>query len=81
VNGISAGPVKTLAAAGIHGFSKMLARYQAVSPLRRNVSQEEIGDAAVFLLSSLSRGITGEVLHVDSGYHIVGFFDPEFAGS
>jgi enoyl-[acyl-carrier protein] reductase I len=81
VNGISAGPVKTLAAAGIHGFSKMLAQYQAVSPLRRNVTQEEIGDAAVFLLSSLSRGITGEVLHVDSGYHIVGFFTPDLAGS
>lgn len=80
VNGISAGPVKTLAAAGIHGFSKMLAQYQAVAPLRRNVSQEEIGDAAVFLLSSLSRAITGEVLHVDAGYHVVGFFSPELAG-
>jgi enoyl-[acyl-carrier protein] reductase I len=77
VNGLSAGPVKTLAAAGIHGFGKMLTQYQAVAPLRRNVNQEEIGDAAIFLLSSMSRGITGEVLHVDAGFHVLGFVVPE----
>jgi enoyl-[acyl-carrier protein] reductase I len=76
VNAISAGPVKTLAAAGIHGFSKILEWYRVTSPLRRNVTQEEIGDAAVFLLSSMSRGITGEVLHVDSGCHVMGSAPP-----
>lgn len=77
VNAISAGPVKTLAAAGIHGFSKMLGHVQRMAPLRRNVTQEEIGDAGVFLLSSLSRGVTGEVIHVDCGYHVIGMFTPE----
>jgi enoyl-[acyl-carrier protein] reductase I len=76
VNAISAGPVKTLAAAGIHGFSKMLGQVSRVAPLRRNVTQEEIGDAGVFLLSSMSRGVTGEVIHVDCGYHIIGMFQP-----
>jgi enoyl-[acyl-carrier protein] reductase I len=76
VNCISAGPVKTLAAAGIHGFSKILEHYKVTAPLRRNVTQEEIGEAAVFLLSSMSRGITGEVLHVDSGCHVMGSAPP-----
>jgi enoyl-[acyl-carrier protein] reductase I len=79
VNAISAGPVKTLAAAGIHGFSKILEHYRVTSPLRRNVTQEEIGDTAVFLLSSMSRGITGEVLHVDSGCHIMASTPPPSA--
>jgi len=79
VNAISAGPVKTLAAAGIHGFSKMLGQVSRVAPLRRNVTQEEIGDAGVFLLSSMSRGVTGEVIHVDCGYHVIGMFTPEAA--
>jgi enoyl-[acyl-carrier protein] reductase I len=76
VNAISAGPVKTLAAAGIQGFSKILDHYKTIAPLRRNVTQEEIGDTGVFLLSSMSRGITGEVLHVDSGCHIMASAPP-----
>jgi len=79
VNAISAGPVKTLAAAGIHGFRRMLGQVSSVAPLRRNVTQEEIGDAGVFLLSSMSRGVTGEVIHVDCGYHVIGMFTPEAA--
>jgi enoyl-[acyl-carrier protein] reductase I len=72
VNAISAGPIKTLAAAGVHGHSKMLAYHRAHAPLRRNTEQEEVGDAAMFLVSPLSRGITGEVIHVDGGYHVMG---------
>jgi enoyl-[acyl-carrier protein] reductase I len=81
VNAISAGPVKTLAAAGIHGFGKMLEFHKTYAPLRRNVTQEEVGDAGVFLLSSMSRGITGEVLHVDTGFHVLGFGPPEPASA
>lgn len=69
VNAISAGPVKTLAAAGVHGLSRMLEFHRAHAPLRRNTEPAEVGDAAVFLLSPLSRGVTGEVLHVDGGFH------------
>lgn len=72
VNAISAGPIKTLASAGIKGFSRILEHMREHAPLRRNVDQAEVADSAVFLLSNLSRGITGEILHVDSGYHIVG---------
>jgi enoyl-[acyl-carrier protein] reductase I len=72
VNAISAGPIKTLAAAGIPGFRKMLGRVAAVNPLRRNVTQEDVGNAAAFLCSALAAGITGEVLYVDGGYHNVG---------
>jgi enoyl-[acyl-carrier protein] reductase I len=72
VNAISAGPIKTLAAAGIPGFRTMLRATEQIVPLRRNVSQTEVGDAAVFLLSDMARGITGEVLHVDAGYHVLG---------
>jgi enoyl-[acyl-carrier protein] reductase I len=72
VNAISAGPIKTLAAAGIPGFRKMLHHVAAVNPLRRNVSQEDVGNAAAFLCSELAAGITGEVLYVDGGYHNVG---------
>jgi enoyl-[acyl-carrier protein] reductase I len=72
VNAISAGPIKTLASAGIRGFSKILEHMRDRAPLRRNVDQAQVADAAMFLLSDLSRGITGEVLHVDSGYHIMG---------
>lgn len=71
VNAISAGPVKTLAASGVSGFRKMLAHYEAVSPLRRNVTLEQVGDASAFLCSDLAAGITGEIMHVDSGYHAV----------
>jgi enoyl-[acyl-carrier protein] reductase I len=72
VNAISAGPIKTLAASGVHGLSKMLEYHRTHAPLRKNTEQEEVGDAAVFLLSPLSRGLTGEVLHVDGGFHVMG---------
>jgi enoyl-[acyl-carrier protein] reductase I len=72
VNGISAGPIKTLAAAGIPGFRKMLGRVADVAPLRRNVTPEDVGNAAAFLCSDLAAGITGEILYVDSGYSTVG---------
>jgi enoyl-[acyl-carrier protein] reductase I len=72
INGISAGPIKTLAAAGIGGFRKMLGHVAAASPMRRNVSSEDVGNAAAFLCSDLAAGITGEVLYVDGGYHNVG---------
>jgi enoyl-[acyl-carrier protein] reductase I len=72
VNAISAGPIKTLAAAGISGFSNILQIYRDRSPLRRNIELSEVADAAVFLLGSESRAITGEVVMVDSGYHVLG---------
>lgn len=71
VNAISAGPIKTLAAAGIKNFRKMQALYAEVTPLRRNVSLDEVGNTAAFLCSELASGITGDVLHVDAGYHAV----------
>jgi len=73
VNGISAGPVKTLAAAGIRGFKTIFSVVEERAPLRRNVTQEDIGRAALFLCSELGSGVTGEILHVDSGYNILGF--------
>jgi enoyl-[acyl-carrier protein] reductase I len=76
VNGISAGPIKTLAAAGIPGFRKMLGRVAEVAPLRRNVTLEDVGNAAAFLCSDLATGITGEILHVDSGFSTVGMSFP-----
>ena len=72
VNGISAGPIKTLAAAGVKGFRSMLAYAERVSPMRRNVTIEEVGNAAAFLCSDLASGITGEMLYVDAGYSTVG---------
>jgi len=72
VNAISAGPVNTLAARGIRGFTDMLKHHPDKAPLRRNVELEEIGNAALFLCSPMSSGITGEVLYVDCGYNIVG---------
>jgi enoyl-[acyl-carrier protein] reductase I len=72
VNGISAGPIKTLAASGIGDFRYILKWNQYNAPLKRTVSIEEVGGAAVYLLSDLSSGVTGEVHHVDSGYHVVG---------
>src|SRR5580765_6237330 len=72
VNAISAGPVKTLAAAGISGFSTILNVYRDRAPLRRNIETSEVGDAAAFLLSDEGRGITGEVMMVDAGFHITG---------
>lgn len=73
VNAISAGPIRTLSAAGIAGFRDMLRHHAERAPLRRNVSAEEVASAALFLASDLASGITGEVLHVDGGYNIVGF--------
>ena len=73
VNAISAGPIKTLAAAGIGGFGKILAYNEKVAPLRRNVTTEEVGNAAAFLCSDLASGITGEVVHVDAGFGSVAF--------
>ncbi len=72
VNAVSAGPIKTLAASGVRDFRKLMSIAEERSPLRRNVTQEEVGNAAVFLCSDMSGGITGEVLHVDSGYNILG---------
>lgn len=71
VNAISAGPIKTLAAAGIKDFRKIQANYGAVTPLRRNITLDEVGNTAAFLCSNLASGITGEVVHVDAGYHVV----------
>jgi enoyl-[acyl-carrier protein] reductase I len=72
VNGISAGPIKTLAAAGISGFGKILKFVEAHAPLRRNVTTEDVGNAASFLLSDLAAAITGEILYVDAGFsHVV----------
>ena len=73
VNAISAGPISTLAARGITGFSEILKRAREKAPLKRNTEPEEVGDAALFLFSPLGRGITGEVIFVDCGYHVVGF--------
>jgi len=72
VNAISAGPIKTLAASGIGDFRYILKWNEYNAPLKRVVTIEEVGDSALYLLSRLSRGVTGEVLHVDSGYHVVG---------
>ncbi|MGH8399349.1 MAG: enoyl-ACP reductase FabI [Gammaproteobacteria bacterium] len=72
VNGISAGPIKTLAAAGIGGFRAILEHVQKMTPLRKNVTIEDVGNAAAFLCSDLAAGITGEILYVDAGYSRVG---------
>jgi enoyl-[acyl-carrier protein] reductase I len=72
VNGISAGPIKTLASAGIGGIRQMLQHVAATAPIRRNVTIEDVGNAAAFLCSDLAAGITGEVLYVDGGYSTVG---------
>lgn len=72
VNAISAGPVRTVAARSIPGFTKMYDRVAQVAPLKRNITQEEVGNLGLFLLSPLSSGITGEVVYVDAGYHIMG---------
>ena len=68
INGISAGPIKTLAAAGIGGFGKILNFVEQTAPLRRNVTIEDVGNAALFLMSNMAAGVTGEILHVDSGF-------------
>jgi enoyl-[acyl-carrier protein] reductase I len=72
VNAISAGPIKTLAASGIGDFRYILKWNEYNSPLRRSVTQDEVGKSALFLLSDLGSAVTGECLHVDAGYHVVG---------
>lgn len=72
VNGISAGPVKTVAARSIPGFMSMYKQFEKIAPLKRNVTHEEVGQLGLFLLSPLASGITGEVVYVDAGYHIMG---------
>ena len=77
VNALSAGPIRTLAAAGIGDFRYILKWNELNSPLRRTVTIEEVGDAALYFLSDLARGVTGEVQHVDAGYHVVGMKHPD----
>ena len=77
VNAISAGPIKTLAASGIGDFRYILKWNEYNSPMRRTVTIEEVGDSALYFLSDLARGVTGEVHHVDSGYHVVGMKRPD----
>jgi enoyl-[acyl-carrier protein] reductase I len=72
VNGLSAGPIKTLSGSAVKDFDTMLSMYEALSPMRRNVSLEEVGKSAIYLLSDMSTAVTGETLHVDSGYHVMG---------
>ncbi|CAG9185865.1 MULTISPECIES: enoyl-ACP reductase FabI [Cupriavidus] len=76
-NGISAGPIKTLAASGIKDFGKLLNAFENSAPLRRNVTIEEVGNVAAFLLSDLASGVTGEITYVDAGFNIVGAGLPE----
>lgn len=76
INAISSGPIKTLAAAGIGGFNYMLKYSELNTPLKRNVTPEDNGKTAVFLISDMSKNITGEVVHLDGGYHVVGMKDP-----
>ena len=80
VNAISAGPIKTLAASGIGDFRYILKWNELNSPLRRNVTIEDVGRSGLFLLSDLGSGVTGEVMHVDSGYHTVGMCSVDTAG-
>jgi enoyl-[acyl-carrier protein] reductase I len=77
VNAISAGPIRTLAAAGIAGFKSMYGQFKDIAPLRKNVTIDDVGGAAVFLSSSLAAGITGEVLYVDAGFNVLGVPTPE----
>ena len=76
VNAISAGPIKTLAARGVSGISKMVDHHREVAPLRHATEQSEVGDTGLFLISRLARGITGEVVYVDGGYNILGTLAP-----
>ena len=77
VNGVSAGPIKTLAASGIKGFGQILSMVEKQAPLRRNVSIEYVGNVCAFMLSDLARGITGEITYVDSGFNIMAAMGPE----
>ena len=71
VNAISAGPIRTLAASGIKDFRKMLAHNETITPLKRNVTIEDVGNVAAFLCSDLAAGVTGEIVHVDAGFHCI----------
>ncbi|MFC4557574.1 enoyl-ACP reductase FabI [Virgibacillus kekensis] len=71
VNAVSAGPIRTLSAKGVSGFNEKMSVIEEKAPLRRQIDQDQVGDATLFLLSEMARGVTGEVLHVDSGFHIV----------
>lgn len=79
VNAISAGPIRTLAASGIKDFRKLLSFNEKIVPLRKNVSLEDVGNAAAFLCSDLAAGITGDILYVDGGFHVLGLGDIESA--
>jgi enoyl-[acyl-carrier protein] reductase I len=72
VNGISAGPIRTLSSAGVSGFTEILDHVEKHAPLRRNITADEVGDTCLFLVSPLSRGITGSVVYVDAGFHVMG---------
>ena len=72
VNALSAGPLKTLSSSAVGEFDKMLKLYSSFSPMRRNITPQEVGKIGMFLLSDVASGITGETLHVDAGYHIMG---------
>ncbi len=72
VNAVSPGPIRTLAASGVKGLRKMLSYDEKVNPLHRNVTVDDVGNVSAFICSDLARGVTGEIIHVDSGYHIIG---------
>jgi enoyl-[acyl-carrier protein] reductase I len=80
VNGLSAGPLKTLSSSAVSDFDVMLKLYDKMAPLRRNITADEVGKSGMYLLSDLASGVTGEVLHVDSGYHIMGAPPAELQG-
>jgi enoyl-[acyl-carrier protein] reductase I len=77
VNAISAGPIRTLAASGVAGFKQMYGKFRDVAPLRRNISIDDVGGAAVYLASDLSAAVTGETLYVDAGFNVLGVPTPE----
>jgi enoyl-[acyl-carrier protein] reductase I len=80
VNAISAGPIRTLSAAGVAGFKSMYSQFKSMAPLRRHVSIEDVGNAALYLCSDLAAGVTGEVHYVDAGYNVVGVPSPDSPG-
>ena len=81
VNGVSAGPIRTLAAAGIAGFKTMLGEFKNMAPLRRNVTIDDVGNAALYLCSDLAAGVTGEIHYVDAGFNIIGVAEPSSVNS
>ena len=80
MNGLSAGPLKTLSSSAVSDLDHMLKLYLQMAPLRRNVTMEDVAKSGIYLLSDLASGVTGETLHVDSGYHIMGAPIPDVAG-